>query len=50
MSESDLDVNRLAEIKTEMMFKYDSSMSAVGVKILLAVGDSARRQGKCIKF
>ena len=50
MSESNLDVNRLVEINAKMMLKFVSSMSAVGVEILLVVGTSARRQGKCIKF
>ena len=40
----------LAEINAIMMLKFVSSTSAVGIKILLAVGDSARRQGKCIAF
>ena len=38
MSKSNLDVNRLAEINAKMMLKFVSSSSAVGVKILLAVG------------
>ena len=33
-----------------MMLKSVSSKSVVGVEILLAVGDSARRQSKCIEF
>ena len=33
-----------------MMLKFASSMNAVGVEILLAVGNSAHRQGKCIEF
>ena len=31
------------------MLKFVGSTSAVGVKILLTVGDSACRQGKCIE-
>ena len=47
-----LNVCRLAEINAKMMLKFVSNTSAVGVKILLAVGDCARRKGrpKCIKF
>ena len=33
-----------------MMLKFVSSTSVVSVKILLAVGDSARHQGKYIEF
>ena len=40
----------LAEINIKMMLKFVSNTRAVGVKTLLAVGDCARRQGKCIKF
>ena len=47
---SNLDGNRQAKINDKMMLKFDSSMSADGVKILLGVGNRARRQGKCIKF
>ena len=43
-------VNRLAEINAEMMLKFVGSTSAVVVEVLLAVCDSGRRQGKCIKF
>ena len=38
--ESNLDVNRLAEINAKMMLKFFSSMNAVGLKILLAIGIS----------
>ena len=48
--QSNLDDNRLTEINAKMMLKLVSSTGAVGVKILLDVGDSARRQGKYIKF
>ena len=48
--ESNLDVNRLTEINTKMMLKFVSGTSVVGAKNLLAVGDSARRLGKCIEF
>ena len=49
-SDSNLDVNKLAEFNAKMMLEFVGSTSSVGVEILLAVGDSARRQGKCIKF
>ena len=41
--------NRL-EINAKIMLKFVSSSSAIGVKILLAISDSARCQGKCIEF
>ena len=49
-SKSNLDVNRLAEINAKMMLKFVTSTSAVVVKILLVVGDSARCQGSCVEF
>ena len=48
--ESNLDVNRLAEIDAKMTLKFVSSTRAFSVKTLLAVGESARCQGKCIEF
>ena len=50
MSKRNLDAKRRAEINTEIVLKNVSSTGAVGVEILLAVGQSARRQGKCIKL
>ena len=50
-SKSNLDVKRLAEINAKMMLEICySSTSAVGVKILLAVDDSVRRQDKRVEF
>ena len=42
-------MNRLAEINAKMMLKFVSNTSAVGVKILLAVGSGAHCQGSCNK-
>ena len=42
-------VRKQFKINAKMMLKFVSSTSVVGVKILLTVGDSARRQGNCIK-
>ena len=50
MSKSNLDVNKLAEINVKTMVKICYAARAVGVKIVLVVGDSARCQNKCIEF